>query len=74
MYFKINPKCNWKPVQGPEDWCDMLRFSGSSQNPGSSVLDELQMSNSLLWKAGEETITIIHPAGGAAHLDASSVN
>ncbi len=38
----------------------MLRFSGSSQNPGSSVLDELQLSNGLLWK---ETITIIHPAG-----------
>ncbi len=37
----------------------MLRFSGSSQNPGSSVLDELQLSNGLLWKAGEETITII---------------
>ncbi len=33
----------------------MLRFSGSSQNPGSSVLDELQLSNGLLWKAGEET-------------------
>ncbi len=32
----------------PEDWCDMLRFSGSSQNPGSSVLDELQLSNGLL--------------------------
>ncbi len=29
----------------------------------SSVLDELQLSNGLLWKAGEETITIIHPAG-----------
>ncbi len=41
----------------------MLRFSGSSQNPGSSVLDELQLSNGLLWKAGKETITIIHPAG-----------
>ncbi len=41
----------------------MLRFSGSSQYPGSSVLDELQLSNGLLWKAGEETITIIHPAG-----------
>ncbi len=41
----------------------MLRFSGSSQNPGSSVLDELQLSNGLLWKAGEETITLIHPAG-----------
>ncbi len=40
----------------------MLRFSGSSQNPGSSVLDELQLSNALLWKAGEETIAIIHPA------------
>ncbi len=38
----------------------MLRFSGSGQNPGSSVLDELQLSNGLLWK---ETITIIHPAG-----------
>ncbi len=37
----------------------MLIFSGSSQNPGSSVLDELQLSNGLLWK---ETITIIHPA------------
>ncbi len=35
----------------------------SSQNPGSSVLDELQLSNGLLWKAGEETITIVHPAG-----------
>ncbi len=34
----------------------MLRFSGSSQNPGSSVLDELQLSN-------EGDITIIHPAG-----------
>ncbi len=41
----------------------MLRCSGSSQYPGSSVLDELQLSNALLWKAGEETITIIHPAG-----------
>ncbi len=40
----------------------MLIFSGSSQCPGSSVLDELQLSNGLLWKAGEETITIIHPA------------
>ncbi len=40
----------------------MLRFSGSSQNPGSSVLDELQLSNGLLWKAGEEIITVIHPA------------
>ncbi len=38
----------------------MLRFSGSSQNPGSSVLDELKLSNGLL---GKETITIIHPAG-----------
>ncbi len=37
----------------------MLRFSGYSQNPGSSVLDELQLSNGLLWKAREETITII---------------
>ncbi len=34
-----------------------------SQNPGSSVLDERQLSNGLLWKAGEEAITIIHPAG-----------
>ncbi len=41
----------------------MLRFSGSSRNPGNSVLDELQLSNGLLGKASEETITIIHPAG-----------
>ncbi len=40
----------------------MLRFSGSSQNPGSSVLDELHLSNGLLWKAGGETFKIIHPA------------
>ncbi len=38
----------------------MFRCSGSSQNPGSSVLDELKLSNALLWK---ENITIIHPAG-----------
>ncbi len=36
----------------------MLRFSGSSQNSGSSVLDELQLSNGLLWKAGEETLQL----------------
>ncbi len=41
----------------------MLRLSGSSQYSGSSVQDELQLSNGLLWKAGEETITTIHPAG-----------
>ncbi len=41
----------------------MLIFSGSGQYPGSSVLDELQLSNGLLWK---ETITIIHPAGDKA--------
>ncbi len=40
----------------------MLRLSGSSQNPGSSVLGELQLSNGLLWKPSEETIAIIHPA------------
>ncbi len=40
----------------------MLRFSDSSQYPGSSVRDELQLSNGLLGKAGEETITIIYPA------------
>ncbi len=39
----------------------MLRFSDFS--PCSSILDELRLSKSLLWKAGEETITIIHPAG-----------
>ncbi len=35
----------------------MLRYSGSSQYP------ELQLSNGLLWKACEETFTIIYPAG-----------
>ncbi len=45
----------------------MLRFSGSVQNPCSSVLDELQRSNGLLWKAGEETFKIIHPASDKRH-------
>ncbi len=36
---------------------------GSGQYPCSSVLTELHMSNGLLWKAGEETITIIQAAG-----------
>ncbi len=40
----------------------MHRFAGSSQNPFSSVLVELQLSYGLLWKAGEENITIIHHA------------
>ncbi len=33
------------------------RLWGVGKNPGSSVLDEI------LGKAGEETITIVHPAG-----------
>ncbi len=41
----------------------MFRFSGSSQNPDSSVLDEVQRSNGLILKAGEEPITIVHAAG-----------
>ncbi len=41
----------------------MLRFYCSSQYSGISVLDELQLSNGLLSKAGEDTITIIHSAG-----------
>ncbi len=49
----------------------MLRLSGSSQNPGSSVLDELQLSNGLLWKAGEETIIIILPADEKKHEQVS---
>ncbi|KAI2647644.1 NLR family CARD domain-containing protein 3 [Labeo rohita] len=42
-----------------------------SQNSGSRVLDGLQLSNGLLGKAREETITIIHPAGdkGSPSLD-----
>ncbi len=40
----------------------MLRFPGSSQNPGSSVLDELQLCNGLLEKAGQESITTVHSA------------
>ncbi len=39
------------------------QFSGSSQTPGSSVLFELQLSNRILGKVGDETITIVHPAG-----------
>jgi len=50
-------------VQGPEDWCDMFIFSGSAQNPGSSVLYELQLFYGLFGKASEESIAIIHPAG-----------
>ncbi len=41
----------------------MLRCSGSSQYPCSSFLVELQLSNGLLGKASEETITIIYAAG-----------
>ncbi len=41
----------------------MLGFSGSSQNPCSSVLDELLLSNGLLFKVDEETFIINHPAG-----------
>ncbi len=41
----------------------MLRFSGSSQNPGSSVLDELQLSNGLLVAQKSQcAFTLILPA------------
>ncbi len=58
-YFKINPKCNWSQCK---DWglvwyIQMFWFWSLSC---SSVLDELHLSNALLWK---ETVTIIHPAG-----------
>ncbi len=38
-------------------------FWFKSELLAAAFLDELQLSNGLLCKAGEETITIIHPAG-----------
>ncbi len=40
----------------------MLRFSSSSQNPGSSILYELQLSNGLR-KASEKSIKNVYSAG-----------
>ncbi len=56
----------WEPIPLLESTPTLELFrveKPPSQNPGSSVLDERQLSNGLLWKAGEEAITIIHPAG-----------
>jgi len=36
---------------------------GPAQNPGSSVVYELQLFYGLFRKASEEAITVIHPAG-----------
>jgi len=41
----------------------MFIFSGSAQNPDSSVLYELQLSHGLFGTVSEKCITIIHPAG-----------
>jgi len=41
----------------------MFICSGPTQNLGSFVLYEQQLSNGLFRKASEESITINHPAG-----------
>ncbi len=42
--------------------CNMLRFSSSSQNPGITILYELQLSNGL-GKASEKSIKKVYSAG-----------
>ncbi|KAF7661653.1 hypothetical protein LDENG_00256510, partial [Lucifuga dentata] len=39
--------------------CYMIIFSSFCQDSGSSILDKLQTSNSIVWKTREKYITII---------------
>ena len=55
----LNPLFNGKLVEGFEDGCDVVTLPHSHQDPGSTVLDVLQLLDVLAWDPDEKCIAVV---------------
>ena len=61
--LEFNPGGDREPVEGMEYGCDVIKFSHSHQDPGSTVLDVLQLLNALARDPSEESIAVVQSRG-----------
>lgn len=61
--FILNSVLNGQPVEGFQDWSDMVIFAPPRQDPGSAVLNMLELLQSPARDPDEEGITVVQPGG-----------
>ena len=59
QYFIVDPEWDSEPVQWLEDGGYVLIFSDSPQDPGSAVLNVLQLLDALARNPGEESVAVV---------------
>ena len=52
-----------KPVEGFEDGCDVVVLPHPHQDPGSTILDVLQLLDVLAWDPDEVCVAVVQPGG-----------
>lgn len=61
--FIVNSVMNGKPVEGAENGCDVFMFSHPHQDPGSAVLNMLELLKALARNPDEECVAVVEPGG-----------
>ena len=61
--FIVDPEWDSEPVQWVEDGGYVLVFSDSHQDPGSAVLNVLQLLDVLARNPGEESVAVVQSRG-----------
>ena len=59
----FNPEWDREPVEGFENWCDVVKFSCPCKDPGSTVLNVLEFLDVFVGDPGKKSITVVQPGG-----------
>ena len=61
--LEFDPGLDGKPVEGFEDGCDVVVLPHPLQNPGSTILDVLQLMDVLAGDPNEACVAVVQPGG-----------
>ena len=56
--LEFDPVLDRKPVEGFEEWCDVVVLPHPHQDPGSTILDVLQLQDVLAGDPDEESVAV----------------
>ena len=59
--LKSDSKMHREPMEGSEDWSNVVEFSGSGQQTGGSILHQLKACYFLLAGSEVQGVTVIQP-------------
>ena len=60
--LKFNPLLDWKPMEGFENVCNMVIFSGLGEDASSGVLYFLKSFYLWVWYTKEQSIAVVKSA------------